>query len=122
MAPSVTPLSIEQRVEYRRDFRFKSGAAYADLTGYQAQAEIWNEERTIKYGTFNTVWLHRTITNTSLDGDYHLRIVLPASQTLTLYEDAYWDLLLVPPNTTVQPPFYSNRGKVTYILSFTEPV
>lgn len=120
MDPALVPLKIKQRVEYRRDFRFKSGALYTDLTGYTALAQIYDEERITKYGEFDVIWLNRIITNTAIDGDYHLRISLPEAQTILTVEDAFWDLRMIPPDVIVQPPFYPVEGKITYQISYTD--
>jgi hypothetical protein len=120
MDPIPTPLRIKQRVEFRRDFRFKAGTAFADLTGYNAIAEIWNDDRSIKYADFTVTWLNRVITNTALDGDYHLRLSLPEAATIRTDEDAFWDLRMEPPNLLVEPAFYAAEGKVTFVISYSD--
>lgn len=114
------PILIKQRVEFRRDFRFLAGTAFADLTGYTAIAEIWNDDRSIKYADFTVTWLNRIITDTDLDGDYHLRISLPEPLTIRTDEDAVWDLRLEPPDLITETAFYPVEGKVTFILSYSD--
>ena len=114
------PLQIKQRVEFRRDLRFLAGSAFADLTGYTAIAEIWNSRRSIKYADFTVTWLNRTITDTALDGDYHIRLSLPEPATLRSEDDAVWDLRMEPPNLQVDPAFYPVEGQVTFVLSYSD--
>ena len=114
------PLEIKQRVEFRRDLRFKSGDTFADLTGYNAIAEIWNDDRSIKYADFTVTWLNRVITNTALDGDYHIRLSLPEAETIRTEEDAFWDLRLEPPDLVTEPAFYPLQGKVAFVISYSD--
>ena len=120
MEPLDLPLRIKQRVEFRKDLRFLTGTVFADLTGFVAIAEIWNDDRSFKYADFTVTWLNRTITNTALNGDYHIRISLPEALTIQTPEDAVWDLRLEPPNMVVEPAFYAAEGKVTFLLSYSD--
>lgn len=120
MEPLDVPLRIKQRVEFRRDLRFLSGTQFADLTGFNAIAEIWNDDRSLKYADFTVTWLNRVITNTALDGDYHIRLSLPEPLTIQAPEDAVWDLRMEPPDMNVEPAFYAAEGKVTFLLSYSD--
>ena len=114
------PLQIKQRVEFRRDLRFLAGTDFADLSGYVALAEIWNDDRSVKYADFTVTWLNRTITDITPEGDYHIRISLPEPETIRTDEDAVWDLRLEPPDLTVEPAFYPIQGKVSFVLSYSD--
>lgn len=120
MAAADYPLIIKQRVEFRRDFRFAVENGFADLTGYVAIAEIWNDDRSIKYADFTVTWLNRIITDVSEEGDYHLRISLPEEDTIRTDEDAVWDLRMEPPDLVTEPAFYPVKGRVTFELSFSD--
>jgi hypothetical protein len=115
-AAAYAPLEIPQRVGLRKLLRLRSDTQYADLTGYIAEAQIWNKERTVKYFDIQLTWLHRTIADPKTD--WHIELVLSEANSISIPEDAWWDLRLDPPDPDALA-FYPLRGPVTNDITYS---
>jgi hypothetical protein len=116
MGAAYAPLEIPQRVGLRKLFRLKSDTQYADLTGYTAAAQIWNQDRTVKYFDITLTWLNRVITTPATQ--WHIQLTLPEASSLSIPDDAWWDLRLDPPGADALA-FYPLRGPVKNPITYS---
>ena len=116
MDAAYAPLEIPQRVGLRKLFRLRTATNYVDLSGYNAEAQIWNRERTVKYLDITLTWTNRIITDPSTQ--WHIQLTLPEADSLSIPEDAWWDLCLEPPRSEGLA-FYPLRGPVVNSVTYS---
>jgi hypothetical protein len=74
-------------------FRFKTGSGYANLTGFNCIAEVWNKSRTAKYITPIVTWINRAIVDEV--NDFHVMVEIPEGSMTAAMTDAIWSLKLI---------------------------
>jgi hypothetical protein len=116
MKPAELILPIDQAGSISQTFQF-----YFDGTGLTAYAEIWNKNNTVKLLDLTTSWIVRSEVGSwskafAINGVVHtftytvrcsLNISATPTQTASIKEDGFWDLLLVFPDGS---RFYQTRG------------
>jgi hypothetical protein len=117
------PLLIQQRVGYFRRFRFKNAAGdYADITGWEFFAQIYDKDRDRKYSDIEVSVIQPIITAPLGPDDWHVSVRVSAADSLIRYPDARWDLLAGLPGGG--PPelsrIYLMRGPVQYLEGLSE--
>ena len=79
--------SLQRRADFELQLQFKdSTGAAIDLTGWTVASQVWDETRTTKYADFAITYTNRA-TGT-------VKIALTSTQTATLPDAAYYDVLL----------------------------
>jgi hypothetical protein len=87
VAPGTYNISLQRRADYSVTLQFKdSTGAAINLTGWTVEAQAWNQARTTKYADFTVTYTNRS-TGT-------VAIALTNTQTATLPNEAYYDVLL----------------------------
>jgi len=87
IAPGTYNISLQRRADYSVTLQFKdSTGAAINLTGWIVEAQAWNQARTTKYADFTVTYTNRS-TGT-------VAIALTNTQTATLPNEAYYDVLL----------------------------
>lgn len=120
MRTGYMPLLIQHRIGYSRRHRLRSkNGFYADLTGWELAAQVWDADGENKLFDVEVQWEERIITG---PGDWHYRLVVTEADAMVRHENAVWDLLATPPNGSDLLPFYVLRGPVQYLEAFTEAV
>jgi hypothetical protein len=76
--------------------RFRTANGYADLTGCDCIAEIWNPGRTERYLSVDCTWGSRVILDP--EQDYHLLLSIDKGALPEGINDAMWSLKLVQPD------------------------
>lgn len=89
---AITPATYNIRPQRRADFpltvRFKDSAgAPINLSGWDILAQVWNKDRTTKYGDFEIA------VTTPADGEAEL--LLPYTITAVLPNEARYDVMLI---------------------------
>ena len=89
---AITPAAYNIRPQRRADFelavQFKdSGGTGINVSGWTVLAQVWNKERTTKYGDFTV-----TTVNASIGS---VKLTLPYAVTATLPEEARYDVMLI---------------------------
>ena len=101
--------TVQKAIPGRLRLRHKhADGSPVDFTGYTAEAEVWNQKRTVKYSQC-TVEFEDRANGTVL-------ITLPEADTLTTRRLPYFDLRLVPP---VGDDIFSVRGPVNLVQSYS---
>lgn len=109
--PGQHNITLQRRADYELALQFKdSTGAPINLTGWTAYAQVWNRERTTKYADFTVVYVDR------LTGQ--IKISLTDTQTTTLPNEAYYDVLLENPSTLRE---YYLEGIVYVSEGYTVP-
>lgn len=91
ISPGIYNIPIQRRADYYVTLQFKDSTGVAiNLTGWTADAEMWNKQRTTKYVDF-------TVTYTNLAAGT-ISLALTDTQTTTLPTKAYYDVLLINPS------------------------
>ena len=97
VAPGTYNISLQRRADYYIALQFKDSANTAiNLTGWTVAAQAWNQARTTKYADFTVTYTSRS---TGL-----VSIALTATQTATLPDEAFYDVLLT--NTAGLKEYY----------------
>jgi hypothetical protein len=87
VAPGTYNISLQRRADYSVTLQFKDSTGTAiNLTGWTVEAQAWNQTRTTKYADFTVTYTNRS-TGT-------IEIALTDTQTTTLPNEAYYDVLL----------------------------
>jgi hypothetical protein len=85
--PGQHNIAVQRRADYDLQLQFKDGTGTAiNLTGWTAYAQVWNQDRSTKYADFAVTYTNRS-TGT-------IKIALTDTQTATLPNEAYYDVLL----------------------------
>ena len=113
--PAYRCLEIQQRIANSWNYRIKAGTSYADLTSYNAKAQVCNKTRTTLYHELTVTWQNRIITNSATQ--WHFSISITDAATLTNDTQAIWDLMLVQPGGQ---EIYVERGPVFYDPGYTD--
>jgi hypothetical protein len=83
--------SLQRRADFPLQLQFKdSTGAAIDLTGWTIASQVWDEGRTTKYADWAVAYTNRATGNVELS--------LTATQTATLPDAAYYDVLLTNPS------------------------
>ena len=91
ISPGTYNISLQRRADYYVTLQFKDSVGVPiDLTGWTAEVEIWNKQRTTKYVDFTITYTNR-VTGT-------ISIALTDTETTTLPSKAYYDVLLINPS------------------------
>jgi hypothetical protein len=91
VSPGQYNISLQRRADYYVTLQFKDSAgAPIDLTGWTAEAEIWNKTRTTKYADFTITYTDRATGTISIS--------LTDTETTALPSKAYYDVLLINPS------------------------
>lgn len=81
---------LQRRADYDIQLQFKGADGNpVDLTGWTVYAQVWNQERSTKYADWAVTYTNRSIGSVSL--------ALTDTQTETLPNECYWDVLLENP-------------------------
>jgi len=116
MKPAELQLPIDQGGSVSQTFQF-----YFDGTGLDAYAEVWNRNNTVKLLDLTTTWVTRAEVGSwpksfAINGVVHtftytvrcsINISATPTQTASVKESGFWDLLLVYPNGS---RLYQTRG------------
>jgi hypothetical protein len=87
VSPGTYNISLQRRADYSVTLQFKdSTGTNINLTGWTVEAQAWNQTRTTKYADFTVTYTNRS-TGT-------IEIALTDTQTTTLPNEAYYDVLL----------------------------
>jgi guanyl-specific ribonuclease Sa len=87
IAPGTYNISLQRRADYNVTLQFKdSTGAGINLTGWTVAAQAWNQGRATKYADFAVTYTNRSTGTVS--------IALTATQTASLPDEAYYDVLL----------------------------
>jgi hypothetical protein len=87
VAPGTYNISLQRRADYSVTLQFKDSSNTAiNLTDWTVEAQAWNQARTTKYADFTVTYTNRS-TGT-------VAIALTDTQTATLPNEAYYDVLL----------------------------
>jgi hypothetical protein len=79
--------SLQRRADFELQLQFKDSAGTAiNLTGWSLASQVWDEGRTTKFADFTVTYVNRTTGS--------VKIALTATQTATLPDAAYYDVLL----------------------------
>lgn len=113
--PAYRCLEIQQRIANSWNYRIKAGNSYADLTGYNAKAQVWNKDRTVLYHELTISWQNRIIANPSVQ--WHFSVSMTDAATLTNDQQAMWDLMLIQSGGQ---EIYIERGPVFYDPGYTD--
>lgn len=88
VTPGTYNISLQRRADYPVRLQFKDGSNVAiDLTGWTVIAQVWDRARVTKYADFAVSYTDRA--NGTVD------LLLTSTQTATLPDEAYYDVLLV---------------------------
>ena len=91
ISPGIYNISLQRRADYSITLQFKDSAdAAINLAGWTVAAQVWNQDRTIKYADFTVTYTNR-VTGT-------IAIALTDEQTATLPNEVYYDVLLTNPS------------------------
>jgi hypothetical protein len=89
--PGQHNIIVQRRADYDLSLQFKdSTGANINLTGWTAFAQTWNEDRTLKYADFSVTYTNRA--------SGQISIALTYTQTASLPDQAYYDVLLEDTN------------------------
>jgi len=92
VSPGTYNFTLQRRSDHNVTLQFKdSSNASINLTGFIVQAQVWNKPRTKKYADFSVIYTSR-VSGTVVIG-------LASSQTETLPDEAYYDVLLTNPSS-----------------------
>jgi hypothetical protein len=112
---AITPATYNIRPQRRADFpltvRFKdSEGEVIDLTGWDIFAQVWNKDRTTKYGDFEVT--------VPAPADGEAELLLPYTITAVLPNEARYDVMLINPSGLRE---YYLEGIVRPSEGFTTP-
>ena len=97
VAPGTYNISLQRRADYYIALQFKDGSGSPiNLTNWTVAAQVWNQNRTTKYADFTVTYTSRATGSVS--------IALTATQTATLPDEAFYDVLLT--NTAGLKEYY----------------
>lgn len=113
--PAYRCLEIQQRIPNSWKFRIKAGGNYADLTSYNAKAQIWNKNRTTLKHELTVTWQSRIISNEQTQ--WHFALSMTEQNTLISSQEEMWDLMLIEPDGK---EIFIMRGPVFYLPGFTD--
>jgi hypothetical protein len=113
--PAYRCLEIQQRIDNSWNFRIKAGTTYADLTSYEAKAQVWNKERTELKHELTVDWQNRIISNDQTQ--WHFTLSIADADTLISSDGEMWDLMLIEPDGR---EIFIMRGPVFYLPGFTD--
>ena len=89
--PGQHNIVIQRRADYDLSLQFKdSTGAGINLTGWTAYAQVWDAGRTVKHADFAITYTNRVTGSIS--------IALTDTQTTTLPDEAFYDVLLEDSN------------------------
>jgi hypothetical protein len=109
--PGQHNITIQRRADYELCLNFKeSDLAPIDLTDWTLYAQIWDKARTVKYADFSVVYVDRALGETKL--------VLTDTQSATLPDEAFYDVLLESPSGKRE---YYLEGNVYASEGYTQP-
>jgi hypothetical protein len=95
--PGTYNISLQRRADYYIALQFKDGSGSPiNLTNWTVAAQVWNQNRTTKYADFTVTYTSRATGSVS--------IALTATQTATLPDEAFYDVLLT--NTAGLKEYY----------------
>jgi hypothetical protein len=95
--PGTYNISLQRRADYYIALQFKDGSGSPiNLTNWTVAAQVWNQTRTTKYADFTVTYTSRATGSVS--------IALTATQTATLPDEAFYDVLLT--NTAGLKEYY----------------
>jgi hypothetical protein len=90
ISPGTYNITLQRRADYAITLQFKDSAGAAiNLTGWTAEAQVWNESRSIKYADFTVTYTNRA-TGT-------IAIALTDTGTAAFPNEAFYDVLLTNP-------------------------
>ena len=112
---AITPATYNIRPQRRADFpltvRFKDSEGVAiNLVGWNVLAQVWNKDRTTKYGDFEVT--------VSAPANGEAELLLPYTITAVLPNEARYDVMLI--NTSGLREYYL-EGIVRPSEGFTAP-
>lgn len=113
--PAYRCLEIQQRIANSWNYRIKAGNSYADLTSYEAKAQIWDKTRTNLKHELTVTWQNRVISNDQTE--WHFTLSMTDADTLISSDGEMWDLMLIEPGGR---EVYIMRGPVFYLPGFTD--
>ena len=97
VSPATYNISLQRRSDHAIQLQFKDSTGTGiNLTGWSIAAQVWNQNRTIKYADFTITYTDR-ITG-------QVKISLTDEQTTTFPDQAYYDVLLT--NTSGIKEYY----------------
>ena len=92
VSPGTYNISLQRRADYSVALQFKdSTGAPINLTGWTAYAQVWNRGRSTKFADFSITYTNRATGQIS--------VALTDTQTTTLPDECYYDVLLENPST-----------------------
>lgn len=90
ISPGVYHIPLQRRADHPLTLQFKDSAgAPINLTGWTAEAQVWNKSRTTKYADFAVTYTNRAAGT--------IDILLTDTQTATFPNEAFYDVLLTNP-------------------------
>lgn len=90
VAPGTYNIGLQRRADYVLGLQFKdSTGSFINLTGWTAYAQVWNKERTVKYGDFTVTYTNRA--------NGQISIALTDTQTTSLPDECFYDVMLEDP-------------------------
>jgi hypothetical protein len=91
ISPGTYDISLQRRADYSVTLQFSDSTNTAiNLTGWTVAAQVWDQNRTIKYADFSVSYTNR-LTGT-------IAISLTDTQTATFANNVYYDVLLTNPS------------------------
>lgn len=89
--PGTYNISLQRRADYVVALQFKdSTGAPIDLTSWTVYSQVWNRNRTTKFADFAVTYTNRA--------NGQVSIALTDTQTTTLPDECYYDVLLENPS------------------------
>jgi hypothetical protein len=109
--PGQYNILLQRRADYDLQLQFKNSAGVGiDLTGWTVYAQVWDRTRTTKYADFSITYTDRPTGQ--------VKILLTDTQTATLPDEAYYDVLL---EDTAGLRNYYLEGTVYVSEGYTQP-
>jgi hypothetical protein len=91
VSPGAYNISLQRRADYSVSLQFKdSTGTPINLTAWTAYSQVWNRERTTKYADFTVTYVSRP--------NGQIAIALTDTQTTSLPDECYYDVLLENPS------------------------
>lgn len=104
-------ISLRRRADYGIYLKFKDSTnTPINITGWTIYAQVWNYDRTTKYADFTVTYTDRA---TGL-----VAIILTDTQTATLPDECYYDVLLENPSGLRE---YYLKGTMYVSEGYTAP-